>query len=60
MKKSLPFLDLKSQQKKIRKKIEKSIKSVLDHGQYIMGPEIKVLEMPEGLRRRQKDKLGKH
>ncbi len=44
MKKSLPFLDLKSQQKKIRKKIEKSIKSVLDHGQYIMGPEIKVLE----------------
>ena len=40
----IPFIDLKTQQKRIRSKIEKSIKKVLDHGQYILGPEVKELE----------------
>lgn len=38
------FIDLASQQKRIRDKIEGRIKAVLDHGQYIMGPEIASLE----------------
>jgi len=40
----IPFIDLKTQQKRIRSKVEKSIKNVLDHGQYILGPEVKELE----------------
>ena len=40
----IPFIDLKTQQKRIRSKVEKSIKKVLDHGQYILGPEVKELE----------------
>ena len=40
----IPFIDLKAQQKLIRDKIEKRIKTVLDHGQYILGPEVKELE----------------
>ncbi len=40
----LPFIDLKAQQKKIRTKIDKRIKAVLDHGQYILGPEVRELE----------------
>lgn len=38
------FIDLKAQQIPIRAKIEAAIKKVLDHGLYIMGPEIKELE----------------
>jgi UDP-2-acetamido-2-deoxy-ribo-hexuluronate aminotransferase len=38
------FIDLEQQQKRIRKHIEDKISAVLDHGQYIMGPEIKQLE----------------
>lgn len=38
------FIDLEAQQKQIRPDLEKSIKKVLDHGQYIMGPEVKVFE----------------
>jgi UDP-2-acetamido-2-deoxy-ribo-hexuluronate aminotransferase len=40
----MQFIDLKAQQSRIRDKIEVAIKKVLDHGQYIMGPEIKDLE----------------
>ncbi len=40
----MDFIDLKSQQKLIRDKIEKNIINVLDHGRYVMGPEIKNLE----------------
>jgi dTDP-4-amino-4,6-dideoxygalactose transaminase len=40
----MQFIDLAFQQRRIREKIEKGILSVLDHGQYIMGPEIKQLE----------------
>ena len=40
----MQFIDLKSQQKLIRKKIDQRIKNILDHGQYIMGPEVDELE----------------
>ena len=40
----IPFIDLKTQQKLIREKIDERIKIVLDHGQYILGPEVKELE----------------
>ena len=40
----IPFIDLNAQQKLIRNKIDKRIKQVLDHGQYILGPEVKELE----------------
>jgi dTDP-4-amino-4,6-dideoxygalactose transaminase len=38
------FIDLPAQQLRIRDKIEKNIKSVLDHGKYINGPELNELE----------------
>jgi len=41
---STQFIDLASQQKGIRKNIDNAIKKVLDHGQYIMGPEVKEFE----------------
>ena len=40
----MDFIDLKQQQKLIRKNVDKRISKVLDHGQYIQGPEIKELE----------------
>jgi len=40
----MQFIDLKSQQDLIRDKIDANIKKVLDHGKYIMGPEIFELE----------------
>jgi len=40
----MQFIDLKAQQQLIRQKIEDNIKTVLDHGRYIMGPEIGELE----------------
>jgi UDP-2-acetamido-2-deoxy-ribo-hexuluronate aminotransferase len=38
------FIDLKSQYKKIKSSINSRIKKVLDHGQYILGPEVEELE----------------
>ena len=40
----MEFLDLKTQQKRIRKPLEKRINKILDHGAYIMGPEVFELE----------------
>ncbi len=40
----LPFIDLAAQQAALRPSIERGIETVLRHGQYIMGPEIKQLE----------------
>ncbi|GBC59916.1 aminotransferase DegT [Desulfonema ishimotonii] len=40
----MQFIDLGAQQRRIRQKIEKNILAVLDHGRYIMGPEIGELE----------------
>jgi dTDP-4-amino-4,6-dideoxygalactose transaminase len=40
----MQFIDLPAQQKRIRHQIEANIAAILDHGRYIMGPEIKSLE----------------
>ena len=40
----MDFIDLKTQQK-LKNKIDERISNVLNHGQYIQGPEIKDLEM---------------
>ncbi len=40
----LRFIDLAAQQLKIRNKIDVAIANVLNHGQYIMGPEVTKLE----------------
>ena len=40
----MDFIDLSTQQKIIKEKIEKRISDVLNHGQYIMGPEVFELE----------------
>ena len=40
----LDFIDLKSQYAALREPINARIQRVLDHGQYIMGPEVKELE----------------
>ena len=40
----MQFINLKLQQLKIRENIEARIKKVMDHGQYIMGPEVLELE----------------
>jgi dTDP-4-amino-4,6-dideoxygalactose transaminase len=40
----MQFVDLAAQQKRIRNQIESNIAAILDHGKYIMGPEVKLLE----------------
>jgi UDP-2-acetamido-2-deoxy-ribo-hexuluronate aminotransferase len=40
----MQFIDLAAQQKRIRPQIEAGFKRILDHGQYILGPEIGELE----------------
>jgi len=40
----MQFIDLKMQYQKIESKIQKRINDVLDHGKYIMGPEVAELE----------------
>ena len=41
---AISFIDLKAQQARIRSQIDVAIKRVLDHGNYIMGPEVAELE----------------
>ena len=41
---SIPFIDLKSQYQALKPQIQARIDAVLEHGQYIMGPEVKELE----------------
>lgn len=41
---SIPFVDLKAQYQALRLQIEERINRVLEHGQYIMGSEVKELE----------------
>lgn len=43
-KKKMEFIDLKSQQALIREDLDKRIAKVLEHGRYIMGPEVVELE----------------
>ena len=40
----MQFIDLKRQQERIREKLLQGVKTVFDHGSYVMGPEIKELE----------------
>jgi len=40
----ISFIDLQAQQKRIRSQLDRRIAAVLDHGNYIMGPEIAELE----------------
>jgi dTDP-4-amino-4,6-dideoxygalactose transaminase len=40
----IEFVDLAAQQRRIGPQISRAIERVLDHGQYILGPEVQVLE----------------
>jgi len=41
----LPFIDLAAQQARIRQDVDQRIAAVLSHGAYILGPEVKELEV---------------
>lgn len=41
---TIDFIDLKAQQKRIYPELDRRMKAVLDHGHYIMGPEVGELE----------------
>ena len=41
---NLPFIDLAAQQKRLRTRIDAAIARVLDHGGYVMGPEVRAFE----------------
>src|SRR5687767_12319753 len=40
----MDFVDLKTQYRELKESIDARIQRVLDHGQYIMGPEVRELE----------------
>src|SRR5262245_17078564 len=40
----MDFIDLRAQQKRIRGGLEARIRRILDHGQYILGPEVREME----------------
>ncbi|MCK8688644.1 DegT/DnrJ/EryC1/StrS family aminotransferase, partial [Pseudomonas umsongensis] len=40
----IEFIDLKQQQSRIKNQLDVAIQKVLAHGQYILGPEVSVLE----------------
>ena len=41
---SIPFIDLKAQYALLKNDIQQGIETVLEHGRYIMGPEVTELE----------------
>jgi UDP-2-acetamido-2-deoxy-ribo-hexuluronate aminotransferase len=41
---NIPFIDLKTQYQALKPQIQERINRVLEHGQYIMGPEVRELE----------------
>ena len=41
---NIPFIDLNAQYQRIEDDVNQSIRKVLDHGSYIMGPEVRELE----------------
>ena len=41
---SIAFIDLAAQQRRIRPAIDAAIAKVMDHGGYVMGPEVRALE----------------
>lgn len=40
----MEFIDLKAQQARIRDRVEQRLRDVLDHGRYVLGPEVEELE----------------
>lgn len=44
MTETIPFIDLKTQYAELKQSINARIQAVLDHGQYIMGPEVAEME----------------
>lgn len=42
---TIPFIDLKTQYRALENQIQSRINIVLEHGQYIMGPEVRELEL---------------
>lgn len=44
MKKKIPFLNLSDEITSIRKEIDQAISKVIDHGQFVMGPEVRNFE----------------
>lgn len=42
--KTIPFIDLKAQYQALQNQIQERMQKVLDHGQFIMGPEVQELE----------------
>ncbi len=41
---NIPFIDLKKQFSRVEKQVRENMDTVLDHGAYIMGPEIQAIE----------------
>ena len=54
----LPFIDLQAQRRRLGARIEQAIAGVLEHGQYIMGPEVAALEARLGERTGVRHVLG--
>ena len=46
--KRIPFVDLAAQSRRLRPEIDRRIAAVLDHGRYVMGPEVEELEAELG------------
>lgn len=46
----IPFVDLAAQSRRLRPEIDRRIGEVLDHGRYVMGPEVEELEAELGRR----------
>ena len=44
----IPFVDLAAQSRRLRPEIDRRIAAVLDHGRYVMGPEVEELEAELG------------
>ena len=44
MRNAIPFIDLKTQYRALEESIKERMHKVLEHGQYIMGPEVRELE----------------
>lgn len=40
----MPFIDLAAQQRRLQPRLESAIRTVLEHGRYVLGPEVAALE----------------
>jgi len=45
---AVPLLDLHRQYEKLRTEMDKAVLGVLEHGRFILGPEVAQLERPQG------------